>query len=125
MRNPEFGNKFKLVRNTKVHRTFGGNLHTFQAGAPMWEGFSVSFKALSLTEMTTLRDWIIQNVAQIVTLTDFEGRIWTGIIVSDDINILNGKNLLHPALPHTPLGCNYEISFDFEGQVTALALLGG
>lgn len=115
LRNPEFGNIWRLTRNTIIHRTLGGTLHTFQAGKPTWEGFSFKFRALNSDQVTELKTFLLQNAGEIVTLTDFENRQWTGIVVSESVKIVKGRR--NPRVGSPNYSCNFEMSFDFQGNV--------
>lgn len=110
MRNPNFGNKFKFVPNTRIHRNLSGELRTYQGAVPTWEGFEVSYEAFSLADITTLTNFFIASVGEIITLEDFESRLWTGVITSQQIIITEGRNENDQ--------CNWQTNFAFEGQVT-------
>lgn len=105
LRDPEFGNTYGLVSNTRIHRTLNGSLRTLQGNAPVWQRYDVHFKALSLDEITKFITYLESTFGNVVTLVDFEGRSWTGMIVSPSIPIFTGR-----------AGCNYSTEFDFEGQ---------
>lgn len=106
LRSPDFGNSFRFTPNTIQHRTIGGNLRTFQGNRPTWEGFSVSFSALTKAQIDRFRTYILVNRGEIITLTDHENRVWIGIISSKEFEIINNKDT-----------CTYQASFEFEGSI--------
>ena len=108
LRPPDFGNTFKFVANTRIHRTMNGDLRMLQGNAATWEGFTVHFRALSLIQINSFRDFINQTFGHQITLLDFENRRWTGMIVSPSIPIFKGR-----------AGCNFSTEFEFEGQVVS------
>lgn len=107
LRDPDFGNSFKFVPNTRIHRTMDNDLRTLQGNAPTWEGFTCHFTALNQEQIDTFKAWIYATFGTIVKFIDFEGRTWTGIVVSQSIPIFNGIGQ-----------CNYQTEFEFEGQVS-------
>lgn len=106
LRPPDFGNRFKLVLNTRMNRTMAGNLDSLKGNAPTWQGFFASYSALSLAQITEFRNWVFASFGRQVTFKDFEGRTWTGIITSPNIPIIGGRG-----------ECNYQVEFEFEGTV--------
>lgn len=106
LRPPDFGNSFKFVPNTIQHRTLNGDLRTFQGNRPMWEGFHVTFTALTRAQIDRFKAYIIGGRGSVITLTDHENRNWTGIISSQELEIICGRD-----------ECNYQASFDFEGNL--------
>lgn len=106
LRSPEFGNTFKFVPNTIEHRNLNGDLRTFQGNRPKWEGFHVTFTALTRLKIDQFKTYVMQTAGDIIQLVDHENRTWEGIISSRQIEIVAGIG-----------ECNYQVSFDFEGEV--------
>lgn len=107
LRPPEFGNHFRLVTNTRIHRTMDQNLRVLQGNAPIWESFFARYTALNIDQVNAFKAWVSQSFGRQVSFKDFENRTWTGVITSQNIPIFQGRP-----------GCNYSTEFDFEGQVT-------
>jgi len=104
VRAPRFNNKDVFSPHRVVNESRGGTLLiTSQPEWPEVEVLKMDFSVLKKQEGLDLQDFLSNNLGQVITLTDWEGRAWTGVVT--DTN-----------LPLTELGTdNFAIGFEFEG----------
>lgn len=113
LRDPEFGNTWRLNQNSVVHRTVSGELRATQVGIrPTFESFSVVIRALSLAQIQRFKAFVIATAGQEINMTDFEQRGWKGIILDQDLTITRYK---------LSTDCLWQVSFGFEGTVISAA----
>lgn len=104
LRNPEFGNIFRLHRDITVQHTVDREVRSFSK-AQNHESFSVTIKALTRTDVDRFRQYLTSTYGEIIRIRDHELRFWEGLVTSDELRII-GKD-----------DCNLQLSFDFEGVV--------
>lgn len=83
LRNPDFNNQQNIEISRINRKTTGGDLIIFRN--PVWpttEVLDYKFSFLSQIDVNNLLEFIYQTLGQIVTLVDYEGVIWTGIIIT-------------------------------------------
>lgn len=112
LRSPEFGNTWRMVPNSILHRNLSGELLPGRIPEkPIPEGFSVTIKALNYDQLERFKAFMIATAGQEISMTDFEGRDWVGVITSPQLEIT--KYALAK-------DCVYQIKFDFEGSVSGI-----
>ena len=101
---PSFSNKDAFSPHRTVNESRGGTLViTSQPEWPEVEVLTMDFSVLKKQEGLDLQDFLSDNLGKTITLTDWEGRAWTGIVT--DTNT-----------PLTEVGTdNFSIGFEFEG----------
>src|SRR3954471_23019514 len=104
LRNPKFGNTFKVDTGVTIHELMDSDVQVFlPSDHPALDGFTVAFEAMSDEMKDTFVDFVDESAGELITLTDHEGTIWEGMIMDAEIVITEGK------------GCKWETSFKFEG----------
>jgi len=103
LRSPEKG--FKRIYDTQmvIHRTKGGQLRTFRD--PDWYMTlkqELTFKALSKTQIDTLRTIYEDAAGKTVGIVDCENRGWTAFLSEPVVVTMQ-----------TAQGCSYEVTFTF------------
>jgi len=105
VRAPNLGNTDSFSPQRIVSESRGGTL--LISADPNWpkvETLSMAFSALKYSEVLALQDFIFNNLGTVITLTDWEGRQWTGIISDPTATVREvSKN-------------NFSIGFTFEGE---------
>jgi hypothetical protein len=104
VRAPTFGNKDVFSPQRIVSESRGGTLViTAQPEWPEVEVLKMNFSVLKKQEGLDLQDFLSVNLGKVITLTDWEGRAWTGVVT--DTNT-----------PLSELGTdNFSMGFEFEG----------
>jgi hypothetical protein len=104
LRNPEIGDARNLEIARINRKTRGGDLVIYRDPTwPITEVLRFSFTALTDTKAYQLDYFLQVSLGQLITLVDYEGRTWQGIIRSPQGTI-------------TQQGiCNYNAEFEFEG----------
>lgn len=102
---PLFGNREEL-QITRIQRsTRGGNLKIFRdAQWPTIRTFRYKFEGLSDTQINDVFTFFGQTLGKEITLTDYEGRVWTGFIVNPQGEAAQFFRV-----------CGMTTEFDFEG----------
>lgn len=106
LRNPEFGNSDSVDVRRINRKTRGGDLMVYRD--PIWPKtriFKVNFIFLKQDDLSRLLDFIHRTVGQIVTYTDYEGQVWSGIIITP------GDEVSQPGTN------NYAATFSFQVQL--------
>lgn len=107
IRPPDLGNKDRLSFQRINRETRGGTLVIF--ADPNWpkiQTLVLSFSALKRTEAQELLRFMKEHVGQEIKLSDWEQRVWRGIITTpNDPIIQDGKD-------------SFSASFQFEGELT-------
>ena len=104
LRNPEFGDSRNLEIARINRKTRGGDLVVFRD--PMWpktEVLRFAFDYLTETKAYALDHFLKVSLGQEITLVDYEGRSWTGIIRAPQGSIKQQGR------------CQYQADFEFEG----------
>ncbi len=103
LRSPKFGNKDIANRNRLSKRSKGGDtIHYIHPLWPQQRELVYDFDTLTRTEAINLRDFIKLSLGRTVSLTDHEGRIWSGIISTPDVSIKEDRD-----------DCDYSTSLTF------------
>jgi hypothetical protein len=104
VRAPRFQNKDVFSPQRIVNESRGGTLLiTSQPEWPKVEVLKMDFSVLQRQEGLDLQDFLSNNLGQVITLTDWEGRAWTGVVT--DTNV-----------PLTEISTdNFAMGFEFEG----------
>ncbi len=106
LKNPRFGNSFKLDTGIIVHDLLDDDTQIFKpSDRPAVEGFTVSFEALTDAEKDRLILFFRSSAGELIDLTDHEGTDWQGMITDREI-IFNEVGRT----------CAWETSFTFEGK---------
>lgn len=80
-KNPSFGNTNDLAFQRINRKSRSGDLIVFRDTAwPITESFSLTFDFLKEEDLERLQNLIHISTGEILKYTDFEGRIWEGII---------------------------------------------
>ena len=105
LRNPDFGNIQKIDVAKINQRTRGGDLIIYRD--PIWpitKTISYTFTNLTQKKVDSLLFFIEATVGQNITLTDFEGTIWTGTITTPS------NDIVQPGIDV------FTANFDFQGS---------
>jgi hypothetical protein len=106
LRNPEFQNQH-VVSNDRINRTTrGGTITVFSD--PKWpkqQQLKVQVKGLDNLQVRGFLSFLTESLGQQITLADWEGRTWVGIITTPDAGITRDR------------GCKNALSFEFEGEL--------
>lgn len=94
LRNPEFGNTDAIEVRRINRKTRGGDLMVYRD--PIWpktRTFQVKFAFLREDDLSRLLDFVHRTVGQIVSYTDYEGQVWSGIITTPESEVsVQGRN---------------------------------
>lgn len=83
LRNPDFGNSDTIEIRRINRKTRGLELVVFRDPSwPKTRTFKVNFTFLKQDDLLRLLDFIHRTLGQIVTYTDYNGRVWNGIIIT-------------------------------------------
>jgi hypothetical protein len=105
-KNPSLGNSFSLDTNTIVRKTMDGDTVVYKNSFwPNFEGFSVTFEALSLEEKDALKSFLLGSAGQVIRYKDHEGSNWVGIFTTPNPEFIETGSL-----------CLYKVSLTFEGS---------
>ncbi len=83
LRNPDFGNKDSVESRRINRKTRGGDLIVMRD--PIWpttEILDMTFSYLKEKQVNAIVEFLKMSLGQQIGLTDYEGRTWTGIIIS-------------------------------------------
>lgn len=102
---PDFDDSETVSQDRIVRKTRGGDLIVFRD--PEWTGVSqlkFKFSGMDQGKVNQFLNFIKLTVGLPITLTDYEGNVWTGVILNPDAGIVQpGRQIL---------GC----SFEFQGS---------
>ncbi len=103
LRGPELGNQNNLNFQRINRETRGGTLIIF--ADPIWpkmETMILEFHGLSEADSQDVLTFVATSLGKIIRIRDWEGQFWSGVIVSNDPIIRNGK------------GCSNSITMTIE-----------
>lgn len=83
LRNPDFSNTEDLEISRINRKSRGGDLLMFRD--PIWpvtQNLNYKFSFLKQSDLNNLLHFMDLTLGQTVTLVDYEGRTWTGIIIT-------------------------------------------
>ena len=106
LRAPNLGNKDKLTFNRISRETRGGTLIVY--ADPIWpkiETLALTFSGLSADEKDDLLAFFDDHLGQEIGLVDWEGRYWTGVIMTPDDPVVQDNR------------DTFSASFEFEGEL--------
>ena len=106
LRNPEFGNVFRIHYSPILHRTMDGTLRYNGVNRPNYESFSVTITSLPRAVADSFIDYLANSAGQEIRMRDHENRVWTGFVTTNPVTVIRGAR-----------ECTDQISFDFEGSV--------
>jgi hypothetical protein len=106
LRNPSFGNQYKLQYNVIKKETRGRDLiiaanSTF-ATKEYVETISYEIDYLKQTDGYNLINFLNNNIGQLITLTDYEGIVWNGVITNPEIGFIQKDR------------ANFSVGFELE-----------
>ncbi len=108
--NPLLGNRQELELTRIMRETMGGN--TIVYGDPTWPKIEIlrfKFEKVDDTLAQDMRDFLSQTLGEEVKLTDYEGRVWTGIIINPSGQFVDLDDS----------ACYNATEFDFQGELDA------
>ena len=111
-----FSDSFILEQNMIVNRTRGEELHVDKS-QPNFKVLSYIFERMTRSERDNFIQFYIANAGKEVTLTDYCGVEWVGVIRNHDIQFDqsgNGVNV-NISCPEVS-GGEYDFAFEFEGE---------
>lgn len=103
LRSPRFGNTETYDSGVVDVRSADGTLLQNNRGFEMRQ-FSVTVDSLSYASKEALLSFLENVIGEQVTMRDHEGFDWTGFITDQNPKIVTEGR-----------GCNYSLSFNFEG----------
>lgn len=107
LRAPMFGNKHEH-QATRINRKSIGHVQ-YTYSDPQWpkmETFRWQFDGLSVSQRDSLVALVKVSLGKLVRVTDYEGRIWDGLIVNPNGDLSERFQL-----------CGYTAILDFEGTL--------
>lgn len=106
MRKPELDNRDRNAYTRVNHETRGGKLIVY--ADPQWPNvrtLAVTIIGLLESEVDELQDFMEETLGQEIGLTDWEGRLWKGIITNpNEVATQDGKK-------------RWTVTFEFEGEM--------
>jgi hypothetical protein len=106
LRAPEMDNRDRNAYNRVQGETRGGKLRVY--ADPIWpkvRTLAVTITGLTETQIDDLHTFMAATLGQTIGLTDWEGRLWEGIITTpDEVATQDGKG-------------RWTVSFEFEGEM--------
>lgn len=83
LRNPDFGDTDSIELRRIQRRSRGGDLILFRDGNwPKTETFTYEFSYLKRQDLMNLIVFIQETLGQDITLTDYNGQVYTAIIIT-------------------------------------------
>jgi hypothetical protein len=105
-KNPNWGDTFTIEMGVLYSRNHGDDLYVLALPErPLNNQINVKLSNLSNTDVDNLLNAIIASQALLVTMTDHEGRDWTGFF-SGEPTVTRGRN-----------ACQHSVEFSFEGDI--------
>lgn len=114
LRAPEMDNRDRNAYNRVNRETRGGKLTMF--ADPIWpkvRTLAVTVTGLKTTEKDEYQTFLAATLGQEIGLTDWEGRLWEGVVINPDEPASQDGNE------------RWTISFEFEGAVLTTEQPGG
>lgn len=107
LRSPIFNNT-QSIHQTRIQReSISGKLIIYRDQQwPQTETFHWSFEALTETQRDDFLDFIYSTLGLQVTVSDYEGRDWLGIISNPEVETSQVSR-----------GCGYTVNLEFEGEI--------
>lgn len=88
LRNPDFGNKDSVESRRINRKTRGGDLIVMRDTIwPVTEILEMTFSYLKESQVNAIVEFLRMTLGQQVGLVDYEGRAWTGIILTPSESI--------------------------------------
>ncbi len=107
LKNPKFGNTWKIDTKVKSDFAAGGALvQVHDSQWPLLQSFSMLFADMDTVEKDSLENFLINTAGEEITMQDFEQRDWKGVFITDPLEFTI-----------TGPGCRWTITLDFEGYV--------
>jgi hypothetical protein len=114
LRKPEMDNRDRNAYTRVNHETRGGKLVVFTD--PQWPNvrtLAVTIIGLTETEVDEIQDFMSDTLGQEIGLTDWEGRLWKGVITNpNEASTQDGK-------------ARWTVTFEFEGEMLDTLQPGG
>ena len=106
LRAPEMDNRDRNAYNRVAGETRGGKIRVY--ADPIWPAvrtLAVTLTGLTETQVDEYQAFVAATLGQTIGLTDWEGRLWQGIITTpDEVATQDGK-------------AKWTMSFEFEGEM--------
>ena len=89
LRRPDFGNQLTVDTQTNVGRLRGGALRVVRGEFwPSLKIITMNYSVLTKTERDTLATFLTTYQGQEINFRDWEGILWTGVIVSEEVPLI-------------------------------------